>query len=123
MATILIVDDEPAIATLLERSLSNTHNVITAVKAEDALKDHFFDIAIVDVMMPEMNGPDLVKKLRVRHPHMKLLFMSGAVSVPLPRPCCVIQKPFNIMAVMEAVDNIDAVLQGVKKIPGIVRLE
>lgn len=123
MSTILIVDDEPAIAMILERILSTKYNVITAVTVDEALKDHLFDIALVDVMMPKMTGPELVRELKKKRPSTKFLFMSGAVGVQLPRPCCIVEKPFSLTTITEAVDNIDAVLQGVKKIPGIIRLE
>src|SRR5262249_26074318 len=65
MATILVVDDEPAVLTLWQRMLqSGGYGVVTASSGEAALSaacndQHSIDLALLDVMMPGMNGVEL----------------------------------------------------------------
>lgn len=68
MATVLIVDDERDIVDLV--SIHLTREGFATLKAYDGIEalklidDHWPDIAIVDVMMPKMDGFTLTKKLR-----------------------------------------------------------
>lgn len=67
-ATILVVDDEATLRKLMQFHLRpHGYKVITASDGYDALeviKTEKPDLAIVDVMMPEMNGYDLTRALR-----------------------------------------------------------
>ena len=81
--TILLVEDEPAIlsitATILERQ---GYTVLAAITPSEAIKlaqEHATEIHMLmtDVVMPEMNGRDLSKKLLTLYPHLKCLYMSG----------------------------------------------
>ena len=61
MATeILVVDDEAAIAGLVEVYLTNegfsVHKALTAAEALDILAAHPIDLAILDVMLPDLDG-------------------------------------------------------------------
>lgn len=71
MSHILIVDDEKEIAELLEIYLSNeNYHVYKYTSSIEALNDlsHLkVDLAILDVMMPEMDGFDLCKKIREKY--------------------------------------------------------
>ena len=68
MSHILIVDDDDKIRDLLKDFLTDNNFLIsTAVNAEEALeKLNFisFDLIIIDIMMPGMNGYELTKKIR-----------------------------------------------------------
>lgn len=69
MARILAVDDEPAIRSLLERTLAKDgHEVRCAGGAEEALALHLerYDLVLLDVMMPGMDGFDLCRLVRER---------------------------------------------------------
>ena len=65
---ILIVDDEPEIADLVSLYLQNENfTVFKFYNAADALKcvqSETLDLAILDVMLPDMNGFQLCKKIR-----------------------------------------------------------
>ncbi|MBF0481247.1 MAG: response regulator [Desulfovibrionaceae bacterium] len=64
---ILIVDDEPVNITLIQGCLKNMgYEVHAAENAFDALKvlDRSFDLVLADVMMPEMDGFAMVRKIR-----------------------------------------------------------
>jgi PAS domain S-box-containing protein len=81
--TILVVDDEPAIARastlLLERY---GYRVITAINGQDALMQYIQNraqvrLVLTDLMMPVMNGIDLVRALRAIDPALRILVTSG----------------------------------------------
>lgn len=70
--TVLIVEDDQDIVELLSLYLTGSgYDVVTAGNGEDALeqlRQHPADIALVDIMMPRMNGYDFIKALRGQHP-------------------------------------------------------
>jgi len=84
--TILIVEDEKAIRDLTWKVLKNHgYNVLTAESPTRALqlaKKHsgVIHLLVTDVVMPEMNGRELTKKIKNIYPDIKILFMSGYTS-------------------------------------------
>lgn len=68
MAKILIVDDEPRIAELIKKYASfeghETEEVYDGMEAIDICKNSDFDIVIMDIMMPELDGFSAVKEIR-----------------------------------------------------------
>lgn len=68
MKKILVVDDEPHIAKLVKNILSSEHFQVdeanTAVGALEMIKHKKYDMVVLDVMMPNMNGYELCEKLR-----------------------------------------------------------
>lgn len=81
---ILIVDDEPPITETLSVIFSkNGYETRTAGSAEEAIETIAAwepDIAILDVMLPCMNGIDLALVLKANHPHCRLVLFSGHAS-------------------------------------------
>ena len=81
--TILLVEDEEAVRTFAARALATRgYNVFEASNGLDALEvmDRIggkVDIVVSDVVMPEMDGPALLKELRKLNPALKIIFMSG----------------------------------------------
>lgn len=81
--TVLIVEDDDSLLNLAKRRLESLgYNVIAvngSKKAIDIVNEHKTPIhlLITDVVMPEMNGNDLSKQLRILCPGIKILFMSG----------------------------------------------
>ena len=67
---ILLVDDEESIQTLLSYSLrKDGYEVIVAADGDAALKrfvEHNFDLVVLDVMMPVLDGLEVCKRLRAR---------------------------------------------------------
>lgn len=67
LVRILIVDDEPDTVDLIEITLRTAgymlHSAYSASEAKQILKDERFDLMLLDVMMPESSGFDLVKEL------------------------------------------------------------
>jgi DNA-binding response OmpR family regulator len=68
MTKVLLVEDDPSISRLYFKALTFEHyEVQTAengVKALEVLKNYGPDAILLDIMMPEMNGIDLLKKLK-----------------------------------------------------------
>jgi putative two-component system response regulator len=65
-ATILLVEDDPAILKLLEFIFKKEYSVILAINGKDALQkisECKPDLIISDIMMPEMNGLEFKKDL------------------------------------------------------------
>jgi len=105
--TILIAEDEAAILDLTDSMLKRLgYIVLTARSPEDALKaakkyKGNIDLLITDVIMPNMNGPDLAARLSADNPGLKTLFMSGytadliAHHGVLEKGVQFIEKPFS----------------------------
>jgi two-component system cell cycle sensor histidine kinase/response regulator CckA len=81
--TILLVEDEKDLRGLNARGLaSRGYTVLQAgngVEAIEVLEKHDgeIDLVVSDVVMPEMDGPALLKELRRRKPDLKIVFVSG----------------------------------------------
>ncbi|MFN8362070.1 MAG: PAS domain S-box protein [Candidatus Kapaibacterium sp.] len=81
--TILLVDDEDLIRAIAEDVLlAYGYTVITAVNGADAvqmyeLRGHEIDLVVTDVMMPVMNGIELITKLKSINPDVKTIGASG----------------------------------------------
>jgi DNA-binding response OmpR family regulator len=82
---ILVVEDEKVVADSLAQILSvHDYVVRTAYSAEDAidaLSDWRPDLAILDVMLPKMNGIELAVVLKANYPDCRILLFSGQPSV------------------------------------------
>lgn len=67
MANILVVDDETAMLHLIERILEkDKHNITLCENGKDVLDLDFrkFDLILLDIMMPEINGFEVCEKIR-----------------------------------------------------------
>ena len=80
---ILIVDDEPSVATALRRVVSNDHDVAIAGGGVAALErieaGERFDVIFCDLMMPDMTGMELHAKLAASHKDAaeRMIFVTG----------------------------------------------
>jgi PAS domain S-box-containing protein len=105
--TILVIEDEPAVAGVSFQVLSrNGYRVLLADSGESAIgliRGHTGPIALllVDVILPDMRGPQLVEVARTVHPDSAVLFASGysadsfARRVELPPEFDLIEKPYE----------------------------
>jgi two-component system response regulator AtoC len=79
---ILLVDDEVDVLRLLGRRLTRLgYEVIPSVDARqaiDLLEEHAFDLAILDVTMPGLNGLELAEWCRRRFAGLKILLLTGS---------------------------------------------
>jgi PAS domain S-box-containing protein len=79
--TVLVVEDEPALARVITRILGNAgYHVVSAANGEDALaadEQRPCGVLLTDVIMPGMSGRRLAECLRERRPSLPVLYMSG----------------------------------------------
>ena len=80
--TVLLVEDEDAVRMFSARALREKgYHVIEACNGEVALKTITqgveFDVLVTDVVMPQMDGPELNRKAREIIPDLKTIFISG----------------------------------------------
>lgn len=80
MVTILVVEDNEHTRMLTEARLRKFYNVVTAENGEEAL-DIFYerqiDLIVADIMMPVMDGYELVKNLRDNNEEVPVLFLTA----------------------------------------------
>ncbi len=85
---VLVIDDEPMLLKLIQRTLGEDHDVIikaSSVEAFNHLKNQpDVDIVLCDLMMPEMTGMELYEKITDLLPGMseKFVFMTGGAFTP-----------------------------------------
>jgi two-component system cell cycle sensor histidine kinase/response regulator CckA len=116
--TVLVVEDEQAVRTIICRSLRHRgYHVLEAKNGEDALlvaEKHNAPIHLVvtDVVMPEMSGPDLYYHLRRWYPTMRILFISGYAKGSIPpealedgSKAAFLAKPFTLDQLLSEVQR------------------
>jgi len=119
--TILLVEDESANLLIYRRMLERLgYRVLTAASPKDAFEHAAkyagtIDLVISDVIMPQMNGRDLVERLHRNYPSLRALYMSGHSAEIIGRQGVLdaglyfIQKPFTLSTfaakVREALDR------------------
>jgi CheY-like chemotaxis protein len=81
---ILIVDDELMLLLSMQRLLGNLYDITIAAGAKEAIKivdkqDTHFDLIIIDIYMPDINGVDLYHHIIKKNPSLKnnIIFMTG----------------------------------------------
>ncbi|HEY7511658.1 MAG TPA: PAS domain S-box protein [Vicinamibacteria bacterium] len=119
--TVLLVEDEDSVRELVEELLRAAgYDVLTAGRPADALRlaDDCagpLHLLITDVVMPQMAGPDLARRLRGMRPGLKVLYLSGyspgivADRGVLEEGAMFLQKPFSAEALETKVrETLDA---------------
>ena len=78
---IFLVDDEPDITYTLEKVLEDNGFHVESINdpllALDNYKDNFYDLVILDIKMPKMDGFELYIKLREKDPKVKICFLTA----------------------------------------------
>jgi DNA-binding response OmpR family regulator len=81
MKRVAIVDDEPDITTVLKRGLENNGFVVDAFNDPQAALTRFkpgnYDMMIIDIRMPKLNGFDLYRELKKKDEHVKVCFLTA----------------------------------------------
>ena len=80
MRVLLVDDEEELVSTLSERLSYRGLQADWACSAKDALSmtdQHTYDIAVLDVKMPETDGFKLKRQIQKKNPDMKFIFMTG----------------------------------------------
>jgi two-component system, cell cycle sensor histidine kinase and response regulator CckA len=102
----LVVDDEAPVRRFAVRVLQHDgFRVLEAADGAEALellqrRPENLDIVVTDIVMPRMNGVELMEALSVSHPQVPVVLMSGYASSELlelgiAAPCSIVAKPFS----------------------------
>jgi two-component system cell cycle sensor histidine kinase/response regulator CckA len=112
-ARVLIVDDEESIRTYVDRVLSKAgYRTTLATGGPDAIgfaAADKFDLLLTDVMMPDMTGAELARRLRQSNPLLKVLYLTGYTDqlftekVTLWEDEAFLEKPCSPEALLQAV--------------------
>ncbi|HZP69348.1 MAG TPA: response regulator [Pseudolabrys sp.] len=105
--TILLVEDEEGLRALNARGLSSRgYTVLEASNGLEAIETFerhgHIDLVVSDVVMPEMDGPTLLKELRRRDQNVKIIFVSGyaeeafSKNLPSQEQYAFLAKPFTL---------------------------
>jgi two-component system cell cycle sensor histidine kinase/response regulator CckA len=106
-----VVDDEPAVLDFISRSLSaRGYDIVNAADPFQALRIAAtpppVNLVLSDVVMPRMQGPELVQRIRESCPAARAILISGfAPSPDLPADIPFVRKPFRI-------DDLVVVIEG-----------
>ncbi|WP_256793279.1 response regulator transcription factor [Terrabacter sp. Ter38] len=113
MATVMVVDDEERVRTLLAKSLSSQgHSVVTAATANaaiDRLASKDVDLVLLDLVMPGVNGLAVLNAIKERKQTTPVIVLSGVTDVgarveALDRGAVdVVSKPFSLTELMARV--------------------
>jgi len=82
---ILLVDDDKSILRILTRILQkqgyNIHTAETGREAEEKISSQSYDLALVDVKLPDTDGVDLLQKIQATRPDMIKIILTGFASM------------------------------------------
>jgi DNA-binding NtrC family response regulator len=104
---VLLVEDEVGVRRLSKRILENAgYRVLEAANGDDAeklfaLQADSIDLVVTDVIMPGCGGPELLRRLRLQAPAIKVLYMSGYTEqsavhkTGIARGLPFVEKPFT----------------------------
>jgi CheY-like chemotaxis protein len=106
LATVLLIDDEPAVRKLVARILERRgYTVLQAEDGADALRvagEHAapIDLVLTDLVMPEIGGVEVAAQLRLLWPRVRVVYMSGYGEEDLSAhgvvgPAHFLSKPFR----------------------------
>ena len=120
-AVVLLVEDEEAVRRggkrMLETRGYTVHEAGSGVEALEVMEElnGAVDIVVSDVVMPEMDGPTLLREIRKTYPDLKFIFVSGyaedafARNLPADAKFGFLPKPFSLkqlaVAVREMLDS------------------
>ncbi|MBI2942659.1 MAG: sigma-54-dependent Fis family transcriptional regulator [Candidatus Wallbacteria bacterium] len=111
MRQVLVVDDEAPIRDVLERGLSGAEFEVTAAdhasRALELIRAKHFDVAILDLRMPDMDGIELLKEIKEASPATEVIMLTADATLERGLQAMrlgaydYVTKPFYIRAVKE----------------------
>jgi DNA-binding NtrC family response regulator len=115
-ARILVIDDEPSVVDALKLILSdNGYEALVAVTAREAIqlaRRHEFDVAIVDLRLPDISGLDLLARITENCPGVDGILMTAyeSAEVRAEAATCgfaaVLPKPFSPRSLLDSLSAI-----------------
>ena len=114
----LVIDDSPAIVDLVKQMLEpRGHHVLTAgtgCEAVELVKTYKFDRIFLDLGLPDMDGAETLRQIRLIDPGVTVIVITGDPDSDIMKRTAaqgvsrVIEKPFKLANVMEAIEAIAA---------------
>ena len=112
--SVLVVDDETAVRRFAVRVLEREgYGVLEAKDGMEALGlirqgGTSFEVLVTDIVMPRLNGVELMQTLCVSHPDLPMILMSGYATSALAElgiaaPCAILSKPFPAEQLLQEV--------------------
>ena len=132
-AKILIVDDEEEILTTLARHFRfegyDVHTAENGLKALEILKKTRMEVVITDILMPKMNGIELLREIRNHYPMIHTIIITGYVTMDnllaalrLGADTCIFKPIMDISelddAVIRAIDQLKTWQRKLKELQG-----
>ena len=112
----LIVDDEAVIRKGISRALRSrglaTETAESGRKALELMREHPFDIVLLDIRMPDMDGIALLKQIRSRYPDTNVIMITGYPAIDSAVDCIklgamdYLVKPFQLSDLEKCLENI-----------------
>lgn len=111
---ILVVNDEPLIGQLFRDSLNehawNVTTTLSSLEALELVSNRHFDVIFLDLLMPELDGAELFRRIRQMKNHIPVAIITGHPDSDQMRramehgPFTVIKKPFNLEDILDTVN-------------------
>ncbi len=102
---ILVVDDEPSVGQLFKNSLNEygyqVTTTVSSLEAQELLGNSHFDLIFLDLLMPELDGAELFRRVRQMYKELPVTIITGYPDSDLMRrameygPFMVLKKPFT----------------------------
>ncbi len=83
--TILVIDDENGVRQSFKMVLKSDYNVFLAETGEKGIeifKDNSVDLILLDIILPDINGLDLLEKLKGMDPNVEIIMISAVKEIP-----------------------------------------
>lgn len=118
MASVLLIDDDLPMRAVMRRALERAGHTVTeagdGMSGIQRISDGGIDLVITDIIMPELDGIELIFNLRRTHPNLRVIAISGGGQLPPDGYLKIAQrggakrilsKPFELRELLEAVDE------------------
>lgn len=110
---VLIVEDEPALQLSYERAFQPQYDLVfasTGAEALEQLERHHPDVAVLDMRLPDTDGVELLRRIRVLQPNLPVIITTAYVSIEpqlkfldLPHSGYIV-KPFRLEELRARID-------------------
>ena len=110
---LLVVDDEPSVVIILSLSLKEfgyeVDGAHDGIEAVERLQNSSYDVAIIDAIMPNMNGSEVCKFIKLHNPGTYIIGISGypesLKKLKNEGADICFTKPFSIDQIKRAIEN------------------